>query len=192
MSVKPVAHVERLEEYAVTSQDVWRIDDPRAAGRVLKLDWNESPAVHDLVKQRLIEFLARPGAVNWYPDVAALDLSKAIAGFLGLSPMAVLPFNGSDVALETVARTFLAPGDDVVLVHPGYDNFRIYAESCGARIHRVVPGPDPLTFAMDVFIERIRALGPVKLIYLIQPNNPVGYLASKEQITSLRPPFCFF
>ncbi len=185
MSLKPVPHIEALEEYAVTSQDVWRIEDPRAAGRVLKLDWNEAPAVHEIVRERLAEFLARPGSINWYPDVAALDLSKAIAEYLGLSPLQVLPFGGSDVALETVARTYLGPGDQVALVHPGYDNFRIYAESCGARIHRVVPGPDPLTFSMSAFIGAIRALGPVRLIYLIQPNNPVGYLAGRAELIAL-------
>ncbi|RCK78371.1 MAG: Histidinol-phosphate aminotransferase [Candidatus Ozemobacter sibiricus] len=185
MSLKPVPHIEALEEYAVTSQDVWRIEDPHHASRVLKLDWNESPAVLDIVRQRLAEFLAHPGSINWYPDVAALELSKAIADHLGLSHLQVLPFGGSDVALETVARTYLGPGDPVVLVHPGYDNFRLYAEACGARIHRVVPGPDPLAFSMSAFIDAIRALGPARLIYLIQPNNPVGYLASRAELIAL-------
>lgn len=176
---QPTPAVLALREYAVTSQEVWR--EAGSAER-LKLDWNEATVSHDVVRLRLVEFLSQHGAINWYPDVAALDLSKALAAAMGVSPLQVLAFGGSDVALETIARTYLSPGDSVAIVQPGYDNFRVYAESCGARTVPVAPGDSLLECDVKQFISRVYASGPVKLVYVVNPNNPVGYLIPRDGI----------
>ncbi len=178
MAVKPLEWIERFKEYNVTSQDVWRVED---SSRYLKLDWNESTRVSELVQAKLIEFLQKPGSINWYPDISSLKLSKSIAKYLGLSPLQVLVFGGSDVALETIVRTYVTKGDQVGVVVPGYDNFRVYAESCGATVHGISTGPRD-EFSVDDFLSRLSQLSALKVIYLINPNNPLGYRISSPDI----------
>ena len=174
--------IEAMQEYQVTSQDVWRIREVRG---VLKLDWNESPESYEIVRKRLMTLLTQAGCINWYPDVSAIDLCKAIAHRVGVSPLQVLAFGGSDVALETVARVYLDPGDSVCVPQPGYDNFRVYAESCGARVVSVGVGSSPFEFSVEQFIAALLSVKQPKAIYLINPNNPLGYLLSIEQIKAV-------
>lgn len=176
--------VRDLEEYAVTSQEVWRSVHPDDSW--LKLDWNESTHPLTAARRRVAEFLRHPGALSWYPDVEALELSKAIADREGLSPLEVLAFGGSDVALEAVARTYVGAGDVVLLAHPGYDNFRVYAAAAGGRCLRMSTAPDSRSFSLDHLLNQVReSQTPPRLVYLINPNNPVGYLIRREEVSSL-------
>lgn len=171
MAVRPLEWIQRFDEYHVTSQDVWRVED---SSRYLKLDWNESTVTSEIVRRKLIEFLQKPGSINWYPDISSLNLSKAIANYIAVSPLQTLPFGGSDVALETVVRTYATTGDHVSVVVPGYDNFRVYAEACGATVHRIVTGAHSFFDERD-FMAKLEAVPLCKIIYLINPNNPLGY-----------------
>jgi len=182
MALRPIESVAQLQEYSCVDQEPWHSDHPE---RVLKLDWNESPSVCQTVKERLAEFLNRPGAINWYPDVEARDLVQKIAAFVKCPPGLILPFAGSDAALETICKTYLSPGDIAVAVHPGYDHFRVYAQSCGGRVFHVVPGDDPLAFSAPAFIEKTKRIEAPKLIYLINPNNPVGYSIRNDDLLSI-------
>ncbi len=181
MAVSPLEWIQQFDEYHVTSQDVWRVDD---SSRYLKLDWNESTVASEVVRRKLIEFLQKPGSINWYPDISSLKLSKSIASYLKLSPLQILPFGGSDVALETMVRTYVTTGDRVGVVVPGYDNFRVYAEACGATVHGIATGPGN-TFKMEDFMSRLEVSPDWKIIYLINPNNPLGYFIPLSDIRKI-------
>jgi len=182
MGLTPPKHIRNLESYTVTSQDVWKHKDNNSS---LKLDWNESTVVNKIVQKRLIEFFRSYGSINWYPDVEARSLTKKISKFLDCSPMQVLVFGGSDVALDSIARTFLTIGDNVSLVHPSYDNFRVYAESCGAQVLKINGIVKDGLFDIGQFIDELTNISRLRMIYLINPNNPIGYLIPKDSITKI-------
>jgi len=135
MPLAPAPFIAKMKEYKVTPQEVWHTSK---SDGLMKLDWNESTSTPDIVRDALVFFLQKPGAIDWYPYVTALRLTNKIASRLGVSPMQILVSCGYDTALDAIARTYLFPGDMVQVVYPGYDNFRIYAESCGATVPKSV------------------------------------------------------
>ena len=151
-------------------------------GVVIKLDSNEglNPPRH--IIDKLIEFLQRPGAINHYPDEDCHALRCGLSAYIDQPANQIVPFCGADGALEAVARTFLAPGDGVILTAPCYDQFRAIVELAGARPRYVKPGASPLQFDRAAFLEGCRAAGFAKLIYLVNPNSPGGYAVDEDAI----------
>ncbi|MAL17448.1 MAG: hypothetical protein CL670_15345 [Balneola sp.] len=180
--IEPVKFIEDLKAYNVTSQEVWRVQDN---SKSLKLDWNESVESHRIVKKALIDFIENnEGAIKWYPDVEAADLRESLSDYLNVSRLDISVFGGSDVALETVARTYCGPGDKVVSVVPSYDNFRVYIESTGAEIYNIYF--NPMDKDIDGLSTKFQSLDfTPKLIYINNPNNPIGYHISIDEIESL-------
>jgi len=142
---------------------------------ILKLDSNEGLDAPQCLIDRLTSFLHEPSAINHYPDEDCLTLRKGLSNYLGCDPQWIVPFCGADGALEAIARAFLAPGDDAVLVTPGYDQFRSTVELAGARPRFVGTGSSVWHFDCDAFLLGCRT-PPAKLTYLINPNSPVGYV----------------
>uniref|UniRef100_UPI00114CDA1E pyridoxal phosphate-dependent aminotransferase n=1 Tax=Rhodohalobacter halophilus TaxID=1812810 RepID=UPI00114CDA1E len=153
--------------------------------KCLKLDWNESVESHSIVKKALIDFIENnEGAIKWYPDVEAAELRESLSDYLNISRLDISVFGGSDVALETVAKTYCGPGDKVVSVVPSYDNFRVYVESTGAEIENMFF--NPIYEDIAVLTAKFRDLDfTPKLIYLNNPNNPIGYHIPVDEIESL-------
>lgn len=171
--VAPAPHIAALRDYEVASQDVWRSD----ARDTLKLDWNESTRASRTARRAVLTFMRRPGAFNWYPDVGATELTTALSEHLRCSPLELLVFGGCDVALETLARTYLTSADEVAIVVPSYDNFRVYAQSTGARSHEIRASDEGTYFDAAYVLDQIKHLrSSLKMLYLISPNNPIGYV----------------
>lgn len=179
--VKPSRFVESLEPYRITPQDVWSEEAPND---LLKLDWNEAPHDFDLYRQELRRIADERGMVAWYPDYLALQLTDALARFVGIDGNLVLTFPGSDVGLETLCRAYLEPGDVVVALCPTYENFFVYALQTGATLDKVEL-QRPFGLDEEAIAARIAAAGPAKAAYLASPNNPCGYLVPARTIESL-------
>lgn len=148
--------------------------------KVLKLDSNEATVTPSArVTAALVQYI-QGGPLNWYPDVESAALVRALTRYTGLSGDHILTFNGSDHALETVARTFLGMGDEAILFTPTYDHFRVYAESCDAHIVTV---PETLPGKL---VDKVAAhvTERTKLIYLVNPNNPTGRLVSEDEVAA--------
>lgn len=179
---EPTPFVASMKEYLLTSQEVWQLEDRSEA---LKLDWNEGTIAHSIAVQAISQFLTSVGAVNWYPDVTCRIVVEPLSRLLGVGADQLLVFPGSDVALDALVRTFVAAGDHAILVAPTYDNFRIYVESCGARVSQIALD-NPLSFNVAELVERVQAHAAIpKIIYLVNPNNPIGYLVSHAEIEYL-------
>jgi len=179
--VKPSRFVSELEPYKITPQDVWSAGAPED---LLKLDWNESPLDFDLYRDELRRIANERGMVAWYPDYLALELTDELSRFTGVDPNLILTFPGSDVGLETLCRAYLEPGDTVLALTPTYENFFVYVLQTGAKLDKMDIAPP---FAPDVaaIAARIEALGPAKAAYIARPNNPCGYMVSRDAIETL-------
>jgi histidinol-phosphate aminotransferase len=179
--VKPASAVARLEPYKITPQDVWVEGHPE---QLLKLDWNEAPENFSLFQDELRRIVAEVGIIAWYPDYLAISLTDRIGEYVGLDPAYVLTFPGSDVGLETLCRTFLDPGDDVVVLYPTYENFFVYALQCGAELHRIEL-PKPFQVDPESLLRALEGFSRLKCIYLANPNNPCGYLMELSTLSAV-------
>jgi histidinol-phosphate aminotransferase len=149
------------------------------ANDALKLDWNESAVgPSPLVLARLSAFIAEE-RLNWYADPASAALRRRLAIYSGRPASQVQVFNGSDSALDYVARTFVGPGDHVVICAPCYDNFRVFVAGIGAEVEQVL-ARSPFAPNVRGLLARIRA--NTRLVYLCNPNNPTGRLYTVPQI----------
>jgi len=177
--MKPTPFVKNLKRYPVISHKVWEYKDKRG---VLKLDWNEGDVIlPSSIKKDLINFI-RKGPLSWYPDVLNKKLIKALASFVKVPPDYIQYFEGSDAALDYVVRTFVSYKDEVILIAPTYDNFRVFVESVGGKIKNVF-GKD--IFSPDLSNIAKNITGFTKLVYLVNPNNPTGTLYSLNEIKKL-------
>lgn len=174
--------VEERREYTLSSQVAW--SRSRAGEDILKLDWNEADRLtSDRVREKLTALVQDPHSIIWYPEAYPQGLHQALANHHHISEANVLATHGSDMALAYLAQCFVTRGDKVMIVVPGYDNFRAVAEqSGGTALHFSYLGEGE--FPLSEMLKAIQEEMP-RLIYLTNPNNPIGYCLSREQMTAL-------
>lgn len=184
--------LDQVKPYTVASHKIWAVD-PEERGGILKLDWNEaSVPPSPLVRRRLKELLEQDDFFNLYPSTFNGELMQALSGYIGLPEENIQYFGGSDCLHEYLVRAYLKEGDRVLVLWPSYDNFRLTAESTGARMFYGELGQD-FTFEEESFRRRIEAVKP-RLVYICNPNNPSGTLVPYDVIENfLRdyPEICF-
>lgn len=168
----------KLYSKFVTKMKPYDYKEKRKEG--LRLDWNEStipPSPHVIKKIR--EFLDS-GNLNAYPNTENEELLTKLSRYVGAPIEDILTFNGSDSALDCVAKTFIDVGDKAVYVCPTYDNFRICLETRGAEIHSFF-FDDMFTPSINQLIKFVQLIKP-KLVYLVNPNNPTGTMFKPTEI----------
>jgi histidinol-phosphate aminotransferase len=137
---------------------------------VWKLNWNEHlfgpiPGVAEAVEREL------PNA--WmYPEQAYADLREAIGGWLGVSPLQVVPAHGIQALVAIVAAAFVRPGACVVIPQPTYGLYEQVCAAAGAQVFRV-PVQDDLRVDLEAMSEAARHTG-ARIVWLADPNNPTG------------------
>ncbi|MBP7127004.1 histidinol-phosphate aminotransferase family protein [Myxococcota bacterium] len=178
----PSRATESLAPYdAVSSLSVIR-RLPRGAVP-LKLDWNESsiPPTPKVI-EAITGFLANGHHLNWYPELGATGLREDLARYTGVPADGILVTNGSDDALDLLCRTFIDPGDDVVVVWPTYGHFLIFARGRGVEPRKAMP-PDPFQDPVSTLLEMLTP--STRMVYLPSPANPTGVLTSPQDVASL-------
>jgi histidinol-phosphate aminotransferase len=157
--------------------------EPVAGGPdVLKMDLNECQAPPSpQVLAALRATVAQDATLNWYPDSACSALRRAIGRYLTVPADFVLVTNGSNMAMELIARAFLTKDDSVLIVSPVY---AVFGVQCKLQQARIESFQFSKLFAPD-FKELLAAGGAPKIIYLANPNNPTGVGYPREQIQAL-------
>ncbi|MDR0393644.1 MAG: pyridoxal phosphate-dependent aminotransferase [Tannerella sp.] len=90
---------------------------------------------------------------------------------------------------EAVNFSFMAcldPGDEIIIPEPAYANYMAFAISCGAVI-KTLPSSIEDGFALPS-LDKFEALitPKTKAIMICNPNNPTGYLYTREEMNRLR------
>ena len=179
--IKPSRFIERLEAYNITPQDVWADTAPRD---LLKLDWNEAPIDLSFYKKELKNIVNERGMIAWYPDYLSIKLSNELSKYLNIDSNFILTFPGSDVGLETLCRAYLDYDDTVASLSPTYENFFVYCLQTGAELKKIEIEKPFLIDEVQI-LRSLEEIKNLKMVYLVNPNNPCGYLISKDFITTL-------
>jgi aspartate aminotransferase len=130
----------------------------------------------------------RPGSHGYMPNAGFPEVRAAVARHLAarsgvaFTAADIIMTTGAAGAINTVLKSILDPGDEVIVLNPYFPEYRFYIENHGGR---VVPVETDARFQPDV--ERIaRALTPrTRAIILNSPNNPTGALYGEAILRKL-------
>lgn len=110
---------------------------------------------------------------NWSPPTNP-EVRTALAKRFGVTPDRVLLGAGSTEVIEAVMRTFLGPGDEVVVPDPSWPVFTRRLTALQAQIVAIPLLRDDRTYVYDVD-SLLTAVSPrTKMIVVCSPNNPTG------------------
>jgi histidinol-phosphate aminotransferase len=118
---------------------------------------------------------------NLYPDGNAFYLRQKLAAKLGVTPAHLILGNGSNELLEFIGHALLAPGAEVVVSQYCFAVYPIVTALFGARLV-VVPARN---YGHDL-PAMLAAITPrTRVLFVANPNNPTGTIASPEEVTRL-------
>jgi histidinol-phosphate aminotransferase len=143
---------------------------------VARMMSNESPfPPSPRVMQAIVEAASRG---NHYPG-GSKTLSDKIARREGLATGSVLFGAGSTELIDVVIRTFVGPGEEVLLSVPTFSMYEARTRVTGG-----IPVLVPMTDSHDHDLGGlIRAVNErTKVIFLCSPNNPTGNRMSREDL----------
>jgi histidinol-phosphate aminotransferase len=143
---------------------------------IIKLASNENPlGPSPLARRAMVEAL---GQAQLYPDGGGYRLREAIAKRFGLAMKNVILGNGSNEIIEFAGHAFLKPGDEVVTAGHAFVVYKLMATLFGATTVEV---PDP-GFRHDLEAMAAAITPRTREVFVANPNNPTGTLASQEEI----------
>ncbi len=177
-------YLQNIKPYKTSSHKIWDVS-PNARRDILKLDWNEATvSPSPLVTKRLAALLKEPCFLNLYPNTANPRLMEMLVKYTGLPADNIQYFASSDVVHEYIARVYLCRGKSILIQSPAYDNFRLTAQSTGAKVYFSDIDAKTFTFDERKFERDLKQIKP-DLVYICSPNNPVGYVTPNEYIEHL-------
>ncbi len=98
----------------------------------------------------------------------------------------ILVTTGGSEAIIFAMMTCMDPGDEVIIPEPFYANYNGFATAAGVKIVTVTSYIND-DFALPPVNEIEKKITPkTKAIIVCNPNNPTGYLYSKEELLQLR------
>ena len=99
-----------------------------------------------------------------------------------LTPERIIVTTGGSEALQMAFTVCLNPGDEIIIPEPYYTNYNTFAKLCDAKIV-TIPSDIKTGFALPPIEDFEKAITPrTRAIMICNPNNPTGYLYSKEEL----------
>ena len=155
-----------MEEYGLT--------------HIIKLGSNENS--YGPYENALKAMTSEISKLNIYPEKNFIKLKKLLGEKYGLNSSYIGIGHGAGGVLETIARTFLESGDEVLIPQQSYRLYREISKIMGANVKEISLNenyeidPDDYTAAITE---------KTKLIWLCNPNNPTGSVANLEKLDRL-------
>ncbi len=103
-----------------------------------------------------------------------------------LSPDEIIVAAGASEALLFAFQSIMDPDDEVIIPEPFYANYNGFATNAGIRVKPIISSIES-GFALPPIEEFEKNItDKTKAILVCNPNNPTGYLYSKEEMETLR------
>ncbi|KKR32017.1 MAG: Histidinol-phosphate aminotransferase [Candidatus Gottesmanbacteria bacterium GW2011_GWC2_39_8] len=133
-----------------------------------RLLWGENQQVLDVYRKAIVNEIDK---INLYPSPTKLKLREKIARYNKVRSDNVLVTNGSDEALELIAKVFIEENDEVITAIPSFPVYLSVSVMMGAKIISV-----PLNSNFELDIDKLlrRVNSKTKIIWIANPNNPTG------------------
>ncbi len=132
---------------------------------------------------RAIAAMGAEAAETWkYGDSESYDLRLALAAHHGVARENVLVGEGIDGILGNLTRLLVAPGDAVVTSNGAYPTFNYHVAGFGGVLQKVPYAGDHED--PDALVAKAAETG-AKLIYLSNPDNPMGTWHGADRIRAM-------
>ena len=103
-----------------------------------------------------------------------------------ITPDDIIVGAGASEAILFAVQTCLNPGDEIIVPEPFYANYNGFAISAGVKVTPIVSTIET-GFALPPIADFEKAItDKTKAILICNPNNPTGYLYSREELEVLR------
>lgn len=158
----------------VPGRSIEAVQHRYGVAKVYKLASNENPLGPS--PKGLMAIKKNLKNAHRYPDVSAKRLKGKLAQKFHLTPEHFLTGNGVAEIIDLVAWAFVEPGDEIVLGYPTFPKYSISVRRMKGKIQNV----EMKDFHHDVPAILRRVKECTKLIFLDNPNNPVGCKLSKK------------
>jgi aspartate/methionine/tyrosine aminotransferase len=142
---------------------------------------NHFPA-HPAVIEAMMQSIRTEEFHAYAPPAGMEELRELILADLGLADHAVLVTDGAVEALYNACRTLAAPGVDFVTTDPGWKWPMAFASASGARIVEIPIYKPENGYRLTVAQLDAAVTERTKLVYLVDPNNPLGVCYTAEEI----------
>jgi len=173
--VQPKSNIVHLPVYQ-PGKPIEEVKRELGLTEVIKLASNENPfGCSEAAKQAIMNELAN---TSLYPDGAAVALTEALAGHLGVGKDQIIFGAGSDEVILMIARAFLVPGDETIMADETFPQYRHNAEIEGAKIIEV-PLKDG-RHDLPAMLEKVT--DKTKIVWICNPNNPTGTIVTKDEL----------
>ncbi|MBI98267.1 MAG: histidinol-phosphate transaminase [Verrucomicrobiales bacterium] len=146
---------------------------------IIKLASNENPLGPSPKAVEAMKTAAEQA--HLYPDGNAFYLRQEMAAKLGIDPGQLIFGNGSNEIIEFVAHALLGPDTNIVVSEYCFAIYPIVAHLTGADCI-TVPAKD---FGHDLATMRCAITPETRIVFVANPNNPTGTLASAETVHAL-------
>ena len=104
----------------------------------------------------------------------------------GIDAEQILVTNGGSEAITFALQTCLNPGDEIIIPEPFYANYNGFACMAGVQVKPIMSYIEdgfalpPIEAFEKLITEKTRAIA------ICNPNNPTGYLYSRQELESLK------
>tara|TARA_B100001063_G_scaffold244217_1_gene276489 strand:+ start:3251 stop:4360 length:1110 start_codon:yes stop_codon:yes gene_type:complete len=145
---------------------------------IIKLASNENPlGPSEKVKAAIANELKD---LSRYPDGNGFELKSILGEKLKVSTKQITLGNGSSDILEFIVKTFVNPGDEVVVSQHAFAIYSLVTQMQGGKAV-VVPAKN-WGHDLDAMADAIS--DKTKIVFVTNPNNPTGTYSSKSQLDS--------
>lgn len=138
-------------------------------------------AIHNY-EEKVVEYSHSAGILSYREKLAQYYKKNNIP----VSSEDIIVGAGASEAILFAMNTCLDQGDEVIIPEPFYANYNGFAINAGVK---VVPIPSSIEdgFALPPISDFEKVItSRTKAIMICNPNNPTGYLYSREELESLR------
>lgn len=125
------------------------------------------------------------------PSEGTESYRKKLSGYYNklnynITPTDILVTNGGSEALTIAMQICFNVGDEVIIPEPFYANYNSFACSAGVVVRPIISHIED-GFALPPIAEFEKVITEkTKAIAICNPNNPTGYLYSREELEALR------
>jgi len=155
---KPIDELER--EYGVSNS--------------IKIASNENPIGPS--PKALAAVQAALPDLHRYPDGDAFYLKKRLSEVRGVHRDRLIIGNGSNEIIELVIRTFLRPGEEVIVAEHAFAIYQIVTQAAAGHTVRV----PHRGFFFDLDAMAAAVTSRTRMIFLDNPNNPTGTIYFRD------------
>lgn len=105
---------------------------------------------------------------------------------INVTPAQIIVTTGGSEAIMFAIMSCMDPGDEIIIPEPFYANYNGFSTSSGVKVVPIPSGIDD-GFALPSIDSFERAVTTrTKAIMICNPNNPTGYLYSREELEVLK------